>query len=59
MAERAGTSETGEEKAEEDLINVYKFLMEGDEEEEDKLFSVVLTDRTRRDGQNQKTGNSV
>lgn len=59
VAERGGTSETGEEKAQEDLINVYKSLVEGDEEEEDRLFSVVLTDRTRCDGQNQKTGNSV
>ncbi|KAK4818804.1 hypothetical protein QYF61_019733 [Mycteria americana] len=35
------------EKAQEDLINVYKYLKEGYKEDEAVLFSVVPSNRTR------------
>ena len=48
---RAGTVQPGEEKAQRDLIHVYKYREGGHNEEEgDRLFSVLPTDRTRDSG---------
>jgi len=37
------------------LINLYKYLLGGNEEEADRLFSVVPTERTRDNGHILKT----
>ncbi|KAK4832897.1 LOW QUALITY PROTEIN: hypothetical protein QYF61_026447 [Mycteria americana] len=53
-AERAGTVQPGEEKAQGDLINVYKYLKGGRKEDTARLCSVVPSDRTRGNGHNLK-----
>jgi len=45
--------QSGKEKAWEDLINVYKYLMGGSKQEA-KPFSVVCSDRTRGAGHTPK-----
>lgn len=40
----------GEEKPWEYFINVYKYLVEGNEKDEPKLFPLVSSDRTRGNG---------
>lgn len=47
MAERAGTVQLREEKAQGDLINVYEYLKEGYKEDGAKFFSVIPNDRAR------------
>ncbi|KAK4824715.1 hypothetical protein QYF61_017941 [Mycteria americana] len=47
MAERAGTVQPGAEKAQGDLINVYKHLQRGGIEDRARLLSVVPSGRTR------------
>ncbi|KAK4823918.1 hypothetical protein QYF61_008304 [Mycteria americana] len=49
-AERAGTVQPEEEKAQEDLSKVYNDLMQGSKEDRARLSSVVLSDRTRGTG---------
>ena len=44
-AERAGAAQPGEEKAQEDLINAYKYMNGGSKEDGPRLFSVVSSDR--------------
>ncbi|KAK4831183.1 hypothetical protein QYF61_015915 [Mycteria americana] len=46
-AEKDGTVQPGEEMAQGHLINVYKYLVGGNEEEAARLFTVVPTERTR------------
>ena len=46
-AERAGTVQPGEEKAQGDLIHVYKYRMGGNEEDGARLFPVMPSARTR------------
>jgi len=47
------------EKAQRGLAHVYKYLMAGNEEEGERIFSVVRTDRTRGNEHKLKTGNSM
>ncbi|GAB0180739.1 hypothetical protein GRJ2_000539200 [Grus japonensis] len=53
-AERAGTVQPREEKAQGDLINVYKYLKRGCKEDGARVFSVVPSARTRGNGHNLK-----
>ena len=46
---RARSIQPGEEKAQGDLINVYKPLMGGFKEDGDRPFSVMFSGRTRGD----------
>lgn len=48
--EKAVPVQPGEEKPWEYFIKVYKYLVEGYEEDGPKLFLVVSTDRTRGNG---------
>ena len=50
-AERAGTNHPGEERAHEDLADMYKYLTGGV-----RLFSIVFSDRARGSGHNLKHG---
>lgn len=45
--ERAGTVQTEEKVAWGELINANKYLIEGNEDEGARLFTIVLTARTR------------
>ena len=49
-AVRAGTVQPGEEEAQGDFIDVYKYLKEGFKEDGGRLSSVVYSDRTRGNG---------
>lgn len=55
-ADRPRIAQPEEEKAWGDLINVYKYQMEGNKEEGAWLFSLVLIDKTRGNGQSLKPG---
>lgn len=44
----------GEEKPWEYFINVYKYLVEGNEKDEPKLFPLASSDRTRGNGHKKK-----
>lgn len=53
-AERAVTAQSGEEKAQEDPINVYKYLNRMSKRTGSVFFSVVPSDRTRGNGNGQE-----
>lgn len=55
--ERAGTDQSEEKRAQEDLINVYKYLTDGVKKM--KLISGILSDRIRVNGHEWSMGNSV
>jgi len=55
-AERAGTVQPGEEKAQGDLINADKYLKGGCEENGARLLPMVPSDRTRGSGHRLKRG---
>lgn len=46
-AQRAGTVQPGEEKAQRDLINVSEYLQGGCKADRDRLLSVMPSTRTR------------
>lgn len=52
--EKAVPVQPGEEKPWEYFINVYIYLVEGNEKDGPKLFPVVSSDRTRGNGYKQK-----
>lgn len=49
-SDRAGTLHPGEEKAQGYPINIFKYLMTGNEDGGAKLSSVMPSDRTRSNG---------
>ncbi|KAK4832384.1 hypothetical protein QYF61_022239 [Mycteria americana] len=53
-AEGAGTVQPREEKAQGNIISLYKYLKKRFIEDRDRLFSVVTSDRTRGNGHNLK-----